>query len=203
MSFEEQPEEDHSECKRAYETAIAEIAAKAQTEWAARNEAEKRASAYKAEMGIVEARMKAQSKTITLLRKMLNHKNPEAINGAKLAASEQALLEAQARIYRIRGVIGDAGFMEADCAECRRNMDIVSRALSDSSSSPAALQAALAAARAEAFRDAAEEVYRSGWNDAHERGNLRDHSQALKDILMARARSPSPSATTGEEPRND
>ena len=163
MSFEEQPDEDHSECKRAYETAIAEIAAKAQTEWAARNDAEKRASAYKAEKEI----------------------------------AEHSLLEAQAQIDRIRGVIGDAGFMEADCAECRRNMDIVSRALSDSSSSPAALQAALAEARAEAFGEAISILMK--WMG--KRGELATVKSDIEGLLKARARSPSPSATTEEEPK--
>ena len=167
MSFEEQPDEDHSECKRAYETAIAEIAAKAQTEWAARNDAEKRASAYKAEKEI----------------------------------AEHSLLEAQAQIDRIRGVIGDAGFMEADCAECRRNMDIVSRALSDSSSSPAALQAALDEARAEAFRDASVAV-RSHLIYTGPGGYDPEPIQhRLADMLEARALSPRPSTTTGEEPK--
>ena len=41
--------------------------------------------------------------------------------------------------------------------------------------------------RSRAFDDAAQFVYDSGWNDASETGNLRDHSQRLKDILHARA----------------
>jgi len=40
---------------------------------------------------------------------------------------------------------------------------------------------------ADAYEDAANTIYSSGWNDVHERGSFRDHSQALKDIVMKKA----------------
>ncbi len=43
------------------------------------------------------------------------------------------------------------------------------------------------AARASALEEAAEEVYRSGWNDNNQSGNLKSHSMALKEILRAKA----------------
>lgn len=48
--------------------------------------------------------------------------------------------------------------------------------------------ARLKGARAQAFREAAEMVYISGWNDVSEYGNLRDHSHRLKYILQDMAK---------------
>ena len=163
MSFEEQPDEDHSECKRAYETAIAEIAAKAQTEWAARNDAEKRASAYKAEKEI----------------------------------AEHSLLEAQAQGERMREVLervrrdhlSGNGCFSSTVQFVRENLEKMSL--------PTALQAALDEARAEAFGEAISILMK--WMG--KRGELATVKSDIEGLLKARARSPSPSATTGEEPK--
>ena len=54
----------------------------------------------------------------------------------------------------------------------------------------------------QAWLDAGNMVYDSGWNDVRETGSLRDHSQRLKDILWRNAssvRAPAP-AQAGEKP---